>query len=170
MRLFGKRKRQAREEQAARLKVAVEKGSLSPDVGEERILSWGRGILQEIDPQLGPHVTDSVYVLTDKALHYRFLEEAPKQLHSPRARASGVGPGDWREVARSSTESIAFASLEGQDAREAVDGRVDLALIPRGASSETDFKGFGVIESYGGLSPDSVAAFVRGELPVSWES
>jgi hypothetical protein len=126
MGLFGKRKRQATEEQASRLKAAVEKGSLSPDVGEERILSWGRGILQEIDPQLGPHVTDSVYVLTDKALHYQFLQETPKQLRSPRARASGVGPGDWREVARSSTESIAFASLEGQDAREAVDGRVDL--------------------------------------------
>ena len=169
MGLFGKRKKQAREEQAARLKAAVERRSVSPDIGEERILSWGRGILQEIDPELGPHVTDSVYVLTDKAIHYRFLEETPKQLRSPRARASGVGPGDWREVARSSTESISFASLEAQDAREAVDGRVDIALIPRGAASEKDFRGFGVIESYGGLSPESVGAFIRGELPVSWE-
>lgn len=36
---------------------------------------------------------------------------------------------------------------------------------PLNARSEQDFKCFGLIESYGGLSPDEIAEFIHQNLP-----
>jgi hypothetical protein len=129
------------------------------------VLSWGRGILEEFDPTLGPHVTDSVFVFMDKGLYYQFLEETPKELWSPRAMAAGVSPKEWKQLARESTDLFDFSKLQAADARQAVDGRWDLLLVPFGAMAESDFKGFGVIESYGGSSPEEIGEFVLKHLP-----
>lgn len=160
-----KSKRKAREEQTLRLKHAVETGQLPTPGGAQTILAWGRGILEEFDPALGPHVTDSIFVLTDRALYYQFLEETPKELWSPRAMAGGANPLEWKEIARQSTDLFDFSRLEASDARRAVDGRWDLLFVPYGATTESEFKGFGVIETYGGNSPEEIAEFVLKQLP-----
>jgi len=160
-----KSKRKKREEQALRLKQAVETGQTRSPAGGQRILAWGRGILEEQDRTLGPHVTDSVFVFTNKALYYQFLEETPKELWSPRAMASGASPLEWKQVAKDSTDFFDFSKLQASDARQAVDGRWDLLFVPFRAMSEFDIKGFGVIESYGGRSPEELARFVAENLP-----
>ncbi len=159
-----KSKRRAREEQALGLKHAVETGRVPSPSGDQKVLAWGRGILEEFDPTLGPHVTDSVFVFTNKALYYQFLEETPKELWSPRAMAAGVSPLEWSQLAKESTDVFDFSNLQAADARRAVDGRWDLLLVPVGAMVESDFNGFGVIESYGGSSPEEIATFVLEHL------
>lgn len=156
-----KRKSKAREEQALRLKQSV--GSRLNSRGEpERVLVHGRGVLEELDPTGGAHVTDSVFVLTDESFYFEFLEETPKEIKSSKGRAIGFSAADSTQLAKESTIRIAFSDLRATAAKRAVDGRWDLLLVPKDATSEADFRGFGVIQCYGGtLQPEDVAHRVR---------
>jgi hypothetical protein len=134
------------------------------EVVEAAILSWGRGIHEEHEPELGLFVTDAVYVLMKGGLFYQYLKTPPKELNRRKAWARGVSPADWAAVSEE-VHLVRFAEVTELDARPAVDGRCDLAFLPMGAASEQGVFGFGLIEAYGGLTPAEVIQYVQGTEP-----
>lgn len=166
--VFKSRERRRRD-QAHRLAewVNVQPSPLTwPGDGKPQILAVGRGILEEADPTLGPHVSDSVFVLTEEAFYYQFIEETPKELKSLRVRAAGAPDAEWAQLARESTACVVFRGLEQTDARRTVDGRWDLLFVPRGSSGGLeDYLGFGVIQCYRcpSLGDDDIAYLDRVE-------
>jgi hypothetical protein len=156
--VLGKQKR--RRKQAERLRQYVaELVGYPAEPGA--VLAWGRGVLHEIDPVIGPHATDAVFVATEKAIYYQFLEETPRELLSMRAIATGVGPSEWKTLARESTSALVFEDFVDVDARQAVDGRWDVFMLPRSATSGFDLKGFGFVEAFGGEPLERIAAHIR---------
>ena len=146
-----KKRDKGRREQAHRLAdwVGAQPPPQSwPGADRPRVAAVGRGVLEEFDPEIGPHVTECVFVLTDEAFYYQYLEEAPKEIKSAKGRALGFSPAEWAEMARRSTTCICLRELEGTDGRRAVDGRWDLLFVPKGANDPAEVTGFGVIECY----------------------
>jgi hypothetical protein len=128
---------------AEELKTQVEQGTTFADdpfpaPPAQEVLSWGRGIEEIYDPNLGPYAADAVYTLTKQALYFRYEASYENR---------------WIERFDFSKD------YEDAQTRQAVDGRWDLLLVPYGATEMTDAKGFGFVESYGGLSATSAADY-----------
>lgn len=66
------RKKKAQQEQAAKLLALVESHS-RPDREPETAMAFGHGVLEEVTGGVAPHISDSVFVLTDVAFYYQVL-------------------------------------------------------------------------------------------------
>lgn len=152
MSIFGGKQR-ARRAQAARLRDRVAAHEFS-EVDSETFIAFGRGVLEEYVRGLGGMATDCVFIVTDQAFYYEFLEETPKQILSPRSIASGVGPADWKATAQASGVRVPYEQLAETEAQRTVDGYWDLLLLPKDAVRDEDYRSFRMIELYEG----SVAA------------
>jgi hypothetical protein len=147
--------------QGLKLRARIESGELA-QTPDEKPLAVGRGVLEELVPQLGPMQTPCVFVFTDQAVYYEYLEETPKELLKPRALALGLGPSSWKEVARSSTTTVRFWDVGETDARRTIDGHWDLLLMPESVTGESDYRSLRVMECYEGpLDPDLIAEMIR---------
>jgi hypothetical protein len=132
----------------------------------ETVLSWGYALEHEVIPELGPDSTHAVFALTETGIVYEVLPEVPSQMRSPRARAAGLGPEDWKDMAAGSTTRIPFEGVGESRVGEASNGSWQVFLVPKGATSESEMVGLGITETYGGMSPREVGEFVATKLGI----
>jgi hypothetical protein len=138
-------------------------------IPSEPVLSWGYALEHEVYPEVGPNSTSVVYALTETGIVYQVLPEVPPQMRSPRARAAGMGPAEWKEMAEESTARIAFDAVGDARVGEAIDGAWQLFFFPKGRTSESDMLGLGVMQVYGGMVTRELAEFVAKKLHVQPE-
>lgn len=147
MPILGREKRGRKN--AERLKDMVSAGKAPdpwPAPPAQEVVDWGWGIEQILDPTLGPYVNDCIYAVGRKGLYFQH-DDDPETFYA------------WEY------EDMADARVQ-----IAVDGRTDVTFLPKHATgqSEYEFKGFGFVESFGGMGKNFSGLFavdsVKGDL------